>query len=415
MRRLTLSRKSRITLGIITVAGLTSASIFATAPSATPEEITEKAWPITAISVTTAERGPTFGAYGRFVASDTAVLTSKVSAYVDRVLVREGDEVEAGQLLVQLDDSDIDRRVRELRAAQEMAQAELDSIRGELRLAQRTKEDFAAMYASAQSKLQRHKELLAKRLISQTLFDEVASSAADESIRYLTQERRLNDLPNQVRRASAEYDRAAIALEQAEADLDATQVKAPFTGPILAVTAAAGQMSNVTTPLVEMAARSSFELRLQIPEVYAARLQQCLANNIVVTAHTDTGHQFVLRRLGRQVKNGQSGVDGFFVSTDNAPTAIPIGQITQASVALPAEADVIALPVQSLYENDRVYRIVDNRLDAIIVERIGEAGNGREHRVLVRAQELMDGTPILATQLPQATSGLLVTTVNTEG
>ena len=96
----------------------------------------------------------------------------------------------------------------------------------------------------------------------------------------------------------------------------------------------------------------------------------------------------------------------------------------ELAITLPEEEAVIALPVQSLYENDRIYAIRDlaegsdselngaqheYRLEAITVERVGEAqAEDGQHRILVRSPEISAGQKIITTQLPRAISGLLV-------
>ena len=95
----------------------------------------------------------------------------------------------------------------------------------------------------------------------------------------------------------------------------------------------------------------------------------------------------------------------------------------ELSITLPEEDAVVALPVQSIYENDRIYAIRDTasqdsgqldgnpeyRLQAITVERVGEAqAEDGQHRILVRSPEISAGEKIITTQLPRAISGLLV-------
>ena len=87
-----------------------------------------------------------------------------------------------------------------------------------------------------------------------------------------------------------------------------------------------------------------------------------------------------------------------------------IGRVVDLEVTLPAEQQVVALPVQSIYENDRVYEVVgDDRLQGITVQRIGDhrAADGG-YRVLVRGDGLRPGSRIITTQLPKASDGLRV-------
>ena len=116
----------------------------------------------------------------------------------------------------------------------------------------------------------------------------------------------------------------------------------------------------------------------------------------------------VLARLAGNVREGHSGVDSFFRVAPPAP-ALEIGRVLKLSVVLPAEADVVALPVQSIYENDRVYQVVDDRLQALTVERVGDHSTAAgEYRVLVRGAGLHAGAKVITTQLPKAISGLRV-------
>ncbi|MEZ5598457.1 MAG: biotin/lipoyl-binding protein [Pseudomonadales bacterium] len=401
-------RNKRVVLITLGATVVMSALLVATAPHAAPEQPVEKAWPVTVMTVSPAAMQPSFTSFGRYETNRTAELSSDLPVRVAEVPVQEGQEVKAGEVVVRLDDGDLSRRVRELDAARSSARAALASARSELRLAQRTRGDFRLLHEAAQSKLARHRELLEKRLIAQTLFDDVANQAAEVSIRYQTQERLVEDLPNRITQAQADLTRAEAALEQAQQDLEETLVRAPFDGPVLAVETAGGEMNIPGRTLVRMSARGGFELRLEVPDRYSGRLQKYLAAGIEVQALTDDGLQFTLARLGRQVREGRSGVDAFFAPAPGAADAGIIGRVAQAWITLPAETDLVAVPVQALYENDRVYRIIDNRLNATPVERIGETSENGDYRILVRSPALTSGNTILATQLPQAVSGMLV-------
>jgi hypothetical protein len=82
---------------------------------------------------------------------------------------------------------------------------------------------------------------------------------------------------------------------------------------------------------------------------------------------------------------------------------------------LPPREGLLAVPYESLYGIDRVYRIdSDNRLRPVAVTRVGETRdeNGVA-RVLIDAPDLTPGERLLTTQLPNALDGLLVTIAET--
>jgi len=82
-------------------------------------------------------------------------------------------------------------------------------------------------------------------------------------------------------------------------------------------------------------------------------------------------------------------------------------------VVLPPLEQVAGIPVQSLYGDDRVYTVVDGRLQGLEVQTLGQRrdANG-ELQLLVRARDASLNAEILTTSLPQASSGLRVNVIN---
>ncbi|TDJ31455.1 MAG: hypothetical protein E2O59_00730 [Gammaproteobacteria bacterium] len=206
----------------------------------------------------------------------------------------------------------------------------------------------------------------------------------------------------------AQIAKAEALLAQAELDLDKTLISAPFSGPVLGVFVAPGDRSNLGTVLVELVDASGFEVRVPVPEVHNNRFANYKISQIVAT--TSTGLHIPLTRLSSQVRQGQIGVDAFFKLTVTADASLPVlGRLIDLTITMPGEPNVVALPVQSIYENDRIYEVRENRLRAIAIERVGEyQTESGEYRILVRSHELNAGQKIITTQLPKAISGLLV-------
>jgi multidrug efflux pump subunit AcrA (membrane-fusion protein) len=394
----------------LVLAALMSASIFATGPQAQPVERTEKAWPVSIVEIEPATMNPSFSSYGRVESSRVAHLRTDLNAQVQQVHVREGDWVYAGQPLVTLDARELDLKLVQRRASLRELMAALKSIEIEQTLFEQSTDHYASMRKVARNKLERHDNLMTERLISQSLLDEVTAQANLAEIQFQTHARQLADFPNRIDAGKAAITRAEARVAQAELDLEKTRVTAPFSGPILAVLVAPGDRSNLGTPLLDMADATSFEVRVQVPDSYAERFHRNLSRQAPITGYTASGLNLVLTRLSSQVKQGQSGLDAFFsLDVESGAPTTALGRMIELSVTLPEEADVVALPVQSIYENDRIYAVKRNRLDAITVERVGEleTENG-EYRVLVRSPQLKAGQQIITTQLPRAISGLLV-------
>jgi len=104
--------------GVILLLVLTLVGCGAQSP---PEEATVRAIPV---EVTTVEKGTvtvTDTVTGSLSPAVEVQVVPKLGGKIDRVAVKVGDQVKAGDLLVQLDTSDIEAQVRQADAAVEAA------------------------------------------------------------------------------------------------------------------------------------------------------------------------------------------------------------------------------------------------------------------------------------------------------
>lgn len=400
--------------------------IMTTGPNGSPEEQTEKAWPVTVMRAAPSEKHPMFATYGRVEAGIEAKLRTDLQAPVEQVYVQEGEWVEAGELLIQLRADEIGLRLREANAEAKQAEAALKSAQVEQRLMQGTSSHFEKMYRISQQKLARQQELAEKRMIPQALLDTAVQQASRDTIEYQNHQRTIADFPNRIAQRKAAVTIAAARAARAQLDLDKTQVLAPFTGPVLNVAVSPGDRTNESIVLVTMADAASFEVRASIPNLYANRVRQALKTNHTITADitqaerhnaaTKQGNEskltLQLTRVAHNVRRGQSGLDAWFtfrgaqLDAQHLPT---LGRVINLTALLPREPGVVALPAQAIYENDRVYLVNNNRLQAVSVERIGEfKARGGAEQVLVRGDNLGNGANVMTTALPKAITGLLV-------
>ncbi len=218
---------------------------------------------------------------------------------VNQILVEEGDRVEKDRVIAIL--QGFENRQRDLEEAQkavELAQAKLeqtlagDSKQAELaaqranisrlesQLRNETAEKQAAI-ASAQAQLRqanltydRNKSLQKDGAVSQQALDETQegldmaqanlnerkaqlSNIKQSLEQEITQEKenlaRLQEIrPVDVRVAEIELERAAIAVEQRQADLEDTKVKVPISGQILRINTRVGEQVNTSQGIVEL-------------------------------------------------------------------------------------------------------------------------------------------------------------------
>lgn len=384
--------------------------MIATGPSAEPLEKTERAWPITVITAAPTDLPPTLLTFGKVESKQVASLNTNISAPVSEVLVREGDWVEEGELLIQVDANEGELNLNVAQANYDRNSALLASVRTEFELANSLSAQYQQLNEIAESKLSRAVDLNSRNMISDAQLDEARQEASQTSIALQQHMAQVADFPNKTAQQQASVAESGAYLQRAKLDLQQTQIRAPFAGRVISSNVSKGDRVIAGATLIRIADYSGLEVRTSVPTEVGYLLSHAMRNEQLVQAKAtldDRELVFVLDRLSADIKPGQSGIDVFFRS--DAGEALDIGRVVNLSVNLPVEENVISMPVHALYENQTIYRIKEQRLEAINYERVGDyLGSDDEFSVLIRSSEIKAGDQLLGSQLSRAITGLLV-------
>ncbi len=416
-KRTSLIQRIAWPLGILLLAVLGFIALYTSGPRSKPVTSEEKTWLVALQRVTYADLSPAIPLFGQIETPRTAQLTAAVSGDVEKLLVLEGESVEAGQMLIALEDDD---HVLLL----EQRNAELAEIDAQIAIEkERHVTDLAALkFEQSQLRLskravERVKNLADKGLGAQSGLDEARQEENRQAL--AIEQRKLAIRGHNIRLAEldARFNRAKALRDKAMLDLSRTQIKAPFSGRVVETLVAPGDRVRIGDDLLKLYDTNALEIRAQIPTRYVGALAQAINDGQTVTATAQYGNQeinAVLSRLSGEVRRGAGGLDALFQITDTEAW-LKIGATVEVLLTLPVEEHVIALPVSALYGTDRVYKMTENRLRAATVERVGEAllASG-EKRVLVRSPDLEESDHVIVTQLPNAIEGLKVRVAEAE-
>lgn len=394
-----------------------SALIVATGPSAEPETKTEKEWPVSYREAMPASMTPSLQVYGKLETEQTANLRAAVAGTVSAVHFKEGDWVERGETLLSLDDAELELNVRAAQSSLLQAQANQATVASNFALTRELTAHHEAQASLATAKLERFVTLHEQRMIADAQLDEMRQEANEHAMTLARHMATLREFPHQVAYAEAAVAEAQTRLERAQLDISHTTMTAPFSGRVLSVDVAVGDRVVNGASMLRLADYENLQIRASIPTQTAQRLRQSLNAGEQVIAETELAgdrYGFELSGLSGDIKSGQGGIDAFF--NVEADAVLALGTVLQLSLHLPAEHDVISLPMHALYDNGRIYRINNNRLEALDVERVGEYQDEQgNYQLLVRSAALNKGDQIMVSQLPVAVSGMLVSPVNGGG
>ncbi len=211
--------------------------------------------------------GTVLNASGYVTARRQATVSSKVTGKVVEVLIEEGMRVDEGQLLAQLDDSNVRARLR-------LAEAGLAAAETALK-------ETEALLAEARLNLERTERLDAEGVASPAALDRARAEA--------------HSLAARLERQREEVTVAERQVALGRQDLDDLLIRAPFAGVVVAKNAQPGEMISPTsagggftrTGIGTIVDMESLEIEVDVNEAYINRVEPAQRVVAVLDAYPD--------------------------------------------------------------------------------------------------------------------------------
>ncbi|MEP0916824.1 efflux RND transporter periplasmic adaptor subunit [Leptolyngbya sp. DQ-M1] len=217
----------------------------------------------------------------------SVTLQPRVSGQVAAIFVRPGQQVEAGQPLIQIDSAEQRAQLASRQSATQTAQAEVESARADVAAANENLRSLDARRATAESNVQlaqqeynRFVQLQKEGATSQQVVDQrlnalqTAQAALREASADLAAQRAA------IQRAETTVARNQRAVEQAQANtaegaaqLQNFTITAPFAGTIGDIPVKVGDTVSNTTQLLNVTQNQQLEIQIQIPLERASALK----------------------------------------------------------------------------------------------------------------------------------------------
>jgi len=296
------------------------------------------------------------------IASDAdAPVVAKVSGDVVNLFVEEGDRVEQGHVLAQLDG---ERLLLEMLSAK----ADLDRVRGEY---------------------DRYTDLAARGLVSEAMFE------------------------------GLKYDLEALeaSYELARLNYDYSKIRAPISGVVSAREVKLGQSVAVNDVTFRITDTSELVAYLQIPQAEIAKFSAGHSATVAVDAMPNTMYIATIARISPtiDVRNGTFRATAF---VNNRSGELAPGMFARFTISYEKHADALVIPRRALVEEDdqtAVYVVLNGEVTRRVIETGVEAGEnvevlggltGDEEIVVVGQSGLRDGSKVLASnKLPDSYTG----------
>ncbi len=256
---------------VLTFLALTACGKESAQPAKAPEAQTVR--DVTVATVTTGEVDERAEVMGTVKSRISTTLSSKIVGRILALHAREGSEVRSGQVLVELDDSDIAAQVRRAEAGVREAESAIPEVDRAIAAANAARAAAEAQRDLAASTLTRYQQLLQRKSVAPQEYDQVVArhkAAVAEVERAVAEGQALQ----------AKRQQAQARVESARAELASTQVMqgyakiaAPISGVVTVKHADVGSLAAPGTPLLTLEDSRRYWLEVAIPDSQAARIR----------------------------------------------------------------------------------------------------------------------------------------------
>ncbi|MGH9930889.1 MAG: HlyD family secretion protein, partial [Pyrinomonadaceae bacterium] len=228
---------------------------------------------------------------GYVVAHHKISVGAKVLGRVAWIGVEKGDKVQQGQVLVRLEDNEFRAQSNQARANLAAVQARLDQLRSGSRPQEKLKDRAAVLQAeaalkNAEAEYERSEKLYRAGVASKAELDRAvaerdSSRALVEAARQSSAITDIGPRREEIRAAEAQVRQMKAALDYAETQLAATEIRAPVSGTVLQRIVERGEMvspsafgdAGARTSVVALADLNDLQIELDISQVDFARLK----------------------------------------------------------------------------------------------------------------------------------------------
>jgi len=293
---------------------------------------------------------------------------STLTGRVATVHVREGDAVQQGQTLLQLETDELRTALAQAQASARQAQARVAGLRASGRMVARAQsEQAAATLRAAERELARTQQLIAQGFISQARLDDARRAvevARAQQASAQAQVQAVAESGADLAQAQAQQAQSLAAVEAGQARLAQTTVRAPTDGRVLLRSVEPGQIVQPGAALLSLALAGPTQLVAQVDERFLDQLQVGQPASVVADAFAT--QPFAARVLSiAPAVDAQRGAIEVKLAPEQTPPAFLREDMTLSVEVLTGErASALVLPLSALQGDGAVWVLADGRVQA---------------------------------------------------
>ena len=289
-------------------------------------------------------------------------VSSEVNGQIAEVLVRAGDAVEQGDVLVQIDISNLELQLNQARATAEATRAQL---------------------STAENELARTQDLISRGLAPSSGLEQAQGTV------------------NQLRASLVALEQQVAGAENAVAN---GTVTAPLTGIVSVRAVEPGQTVAAGTPLVTVVDLSSVEVVAAAPVGTAAQIKRGQTVRITVEGLPGRTFEGEVDRINPVAQEGTRTIP-VYVALENTDGLLRGGMFATGNIVIEAVEDAIAVPAAAIREDAEGSFVLKLDGETVVRQAVEPGAVWSTSRLTEIRSGLAAGDVIGAAVLPQLVPG----------
>jgi multidrug efflux pump subunit AcrA (membrane-fusion protein) len=348
-------------------------------------------------------------------ANETVRVTSEIMGQAKEVKVKDGEEVNKGDILIVLGDEQIKIQVAQAQATLDSIQASSDKIKSGARPQEIKQADSAVLQAkinrdSAEENYLRMEKLFSEKVISKQQYEQAKNQYEIADVQYQSAQESYELViegaaEEDIKSVEAQVRQAKAALDMVKYQLKNTQITAPISGKVTSITVSSGEMVSPSIPLLSIIDVNRIFVKVGISEKDISKIKEGQTVDLKIDAFSEEKFQGEVVSKGVAVDQISKTLE-VKIEILQPEVDIPVGVFARGDILVKTNQEALIISSSALVrKKDGIYVYVIEEgiarqkevvLGIIQDERVEilEGLSEEEEIVILGNQELGDGLKV---------------------
>ncbi|MBC8499474.1 MAG: efflux RND transporter periplasmic adaptor subunit [Candidatus Atribacteria bacterium] len=290
-------------------------------------------------------------------ANETVRVTSEIMGQAKEVKVKNGEEVNRGDILIALGDEQIKIQVAQAQATLDSVQASSDKIKSGARPQVIKQAESALLQAkmnrdSVEENYLRMKKLFTEKAISEQQYEQAKNQYEIADVQYQSAQESYELViegaaEEDIKSVEAQVRQAKAALDMAKYQLKNTQITAPISGKVTSISVSSGEMISPSIPLLSIIDVSRIFVKVGISEKDISKIKEGQKVSLEIDAFPEEKFRGEVVSKGVAVDQISKTLE-VKIEILQSEVDIPIGVFARGDILVKTNQNALIVPSSAL-------------------------------------------------------------------